>query len=497
FACWCGPSSCGLCCRGCKPINESTGTRIMYTLLTVLTFVVACLMLSPHFHDVLLQNVSGFNETCVSLGLDAECGKLTGYKAVYRLCLGMVTFHFILMLSAICVFNSSQCRGHIHNGYWLFKIFAVIGCCIGAFFIPTEFSIYWMYVGMVGGFLFIVLQLMLLVDFTHAWNAKWLGLRTGKKNRCGQIGTLFCSSLFYLVAIGGAILLFFSYTRWNGCTTNQVFIGVNAGLCAILSFITLLPVTQSRNRNAGLLQSSVISLYVIYLTWSALTSEPPEEISVIETFQIQVSRQISEEKGTGKSVEEAPPVFVSGPGQTFTFLNNTLCRPNPIDPQMDLIAAYAGVLIMFIMAVYATIITSSESHKLGVRRLPQATEDTFDCCCCCRARHRDNPTERGGQKVIYNEAGGVLYSYSFFHFIFCLANLYVMMQLTNWYRPLGSDINKFGLNWAAVWVKMASSWTCVIIYLWTLFMPNAGLDATSHFHLATLMVSKHQKKLII
>lgn len=31
----------------------------------------------------------------------------------------------------------------------------------------------WMYVGMGGGLLFIILQLILLVDFTHSWNAKW------------------------------------------------------------------------------------------------------------------------------------------------------------------------------------------------------------------------------------------------------------------------------------------------------------------------------------
>lgn len=45
-------------------------------------------------------------------------------------------------------------------------------------------------------------------------------------------------------------------------------------LCITVSILSIMPQVQERISRSGLLQSSVVTLYVIYLTWSALSNNP-------------------------------------------------------------------------------------------------------------------------------------------------------------------------------------------------------------------------------
>lgn len=52
----------------------------------------------------------------------------------------------------------------------------VIGIAVGAFFIPAgSFNSIWMWVGLTGGFIFILIQLVFIVDFAHNWAEGWVG----------------------------------------------------------------------------------------------------------------------------------------------------------------------------------------------------------------------------------------------------------------------------------------------------------------------------------
>jgi len=128
-----------------------------------------------------------------------------------------------------------------------------------------------------------------------------------------------------------------------------------------------------------------------------------------------------------------------------------------------------GLGIWFGCVLYSSIRTSTNSQVAKItmsERILMKDNSTGEG----ESLNRNAENGRGENKVWDNEEEGVSYSWSFFHIMFALATLYVMMTLTNWYKP-DAEAKSLIENQASMWVKIISSWLCAALYIWTLAAP--------------------------
>uniref|UniRef100_A0A8C9ZQS3 Serine incorporator 1-like n=1 Tax=Sander lucioperca TaxID=283035 RepID=A0A8C9ZQS3_SANLU len=437
--CLCSSATC-LMCSCCPGTRNSTVTRIIYAFILLMGTIVACIMLSPGV-DQQLKRIPGFCEdgagsSIPGLQADVNCEMFVGYKAVYRICFGMSMWFLGFAILMINIKNSRDPRAAIHNGFWFFKFAALVAVTVGAFYIPDgPFTYTWFVVGSGGAFCFILIQLVLLVDFAHSWNESWVDKMETGNSRGWYAALLMVTILNYILSFIAVVLCFLFYTKPDGCSINKFFISFNMLFCIVASVVSVLHKVQESQTRSGLLQSSVITLYTMYLTWSAMSNEPDEECnpSLLSIFQ-----QIAAPTLAPLEVEN----------QTWW------------DAQ-----SIVGLAIFVLCILYSSIRSSSTSQ---VNKLTMASKDS--AILAEGGSSLDLSEESTGpRRVEDNERDMVQYSYSFFHFMLFLASLYIMMTLTNWYSP-DADYT-ITSKWPAVWVKISSSWVCLALYTWTLVAP--------------------------
>ncbi|NXN95490.1 SERC3 protein, partial [Rhinopomastus cyanomelas] len=448
--CLCSGASC-LLCRCCPNSKNSTVTRFIYAFLLLLSTVLACIMLAPGMEEQ-LKKIPGFcddglHTQIAHLDGFVSCDVFVGYRAVYRISFAMAVFFLTFSVLMIAVKTSNDPRASIHNGFWFFKIAAIVALMVGAFYIPEgTFTKVWFVVGVCGASLFILIQLVFIVDFAHSWNESWVNKMEEGNTKCWYAALLSCTSLFYALSLFFIGLLYAFYTKPDDCTENKFFISINMILCFAVSVVSILPKVQEYQPCSGLLQSSVITLYTMYLTWSAMSNEPERNCN---PSLLNLITQIA-----------APTVVPA----------NTTVIPATPAPLKSLqwwdAQSVVGLVIFVLCLLYSSIRSSSNSqvNKLMLSGSDSAIlDDTVGL--------GSGAAEEGEvRRVTDNEKDGVQYCYTFFHLMLFLASLYIMMTLTNWYSP-DADFKTMTSKWPAVWVKITSSWFCLLFYFWTLVAP--------------------------
>lgn len=454
-SCLCSGGTC-LMCSCCPSSRNSTVTRIIYTSILLLGTIVACIMLSPGV-DKQLKRIPGFckngaGSSISGLQADVKCEMFAGYQAVYRICFGLSMWFLGFFILMINIKNSRDPRAAIHNGFWFFKLAALVVVTVAAFYIPHgPFTYTWFVVGLAGAFIFILIQLVLLVDFAHSWNESWLDKMEAGNSRRWYAAFLAVMILCYILSIIAIVLMFIFYTKPDGCSLNKFFISFNMLLCIVASIVSVLYKVQEVRPYSGLLQSSFLTLYTMFLTWSAISNEPDKACnrSLLSIFQ---------------QIAAPTPAPLMMENQIFVVINGTE-EPMLTSPSLQWwdTQSIVGLAIFVLCILYSSIRSSSTSQ---VNKLTMSSKVIL-----AEGGNSPNLSEgsTGPRQVEDNERDMVQYSYSCFHFMLFLASLYIMMTLTNWYSP-DTDYTLTS-KWPAVWLKIASSWLCLALYIWTLVAP--------------------------
>lgn len=257
--CFCS-SAASLCCACLPSCKSSTSSRMMFSIILIVTVLLSVIALIPNVKDSLTK----IPALCTPFKLSPftkeqkaalDCDAITGFGAVYRICFASTMFYLVFCVIMIRVHSSMDWRAKLQNGFWFFKYVCWFGLLIGAFFIPVEgFTSLWMYVGMIGGSLYIIIQLILLVDFAHSWNENWLTQYEESGEKCYALGLIFFTFLFNSLSIAGIILLFIFYASAPQCGLNKALISLNLIFCFLASVISILPRVQEYMPQSGLLQ---------------------------------------------------------------------------------------------------------------------------------------------------------------------------------------------------------------------------------------------------
>ncbi|KAF8659055.1 hypothetical protein AX16_001927 [Volvariella volvacea WC 439] len=449
--------------------NSSIATRVGFAIIFSLNSMLAWLMKT----DWAIRQIEKLAFDYIKM--DCAGGKCYGVLAVHRICFALSLFHFILSLALIGVKDTRDKRAAIQNGWWGPKVLLWLILLSVSFFIPNQFFMVWgNYIALIGATIFILLGLVLLVDFAHSWSEmcleNWENSPTG--SNLWQWILIGSTALMYAFTISMTGVLY-GYFAGSGCELNRFFISFNLALCIIITIMCVHPVIQEYNPRSGLAQSAMVAAYCTYLIVSAVGNHTHESASC---------NPLRNHGNSADGTRRAATVL----GGLFTFVAIAYSTTRAATQSRALVGKGKKGQIQL-----SDDSLNGHSEMNYVTTQPGRTESPRYQALLAAVEagaipasalndEWDEEDEEDTGEGRDDERTGTRYNYSWFHVIFAMGSMYVAMLLTDWNivskhpieGPVDPDNDVYiGRSEVAMWMRVVSSWLCMLLYIWSLIAP--------------------------
>lgn len=430
------------CVRGNKGNLSRTLANLVFLIPFFLT-IVMCIVIRFYLKSIMSEwtYLSAF---CTEATEEAQ-NLCTGIYGVHRLSFALFLFHVVL--AGLCFFIKSM-----HKSCWIVKIAMYILLTVGCFFIPNLFYTGYIWFARFGGAVFIILQVIIMVDFGCDVHEFLLSKGEALENdRFGDDGDVPCcafianfwlmlylglTGICYLAGILGTIALYILFTAPNGvaCWFNIAVITETALVAIVYSVLS-----ASRLANRGVLTPSIMFCYCVYVAFSSMKSSPDKECN--------------------------PYYNVAGEaGDSWLVVVGLLASS----------IALAWICFRAATGAWGVLSLNAEEIKTNVA-------DNTVLNKVLAGEDEDEDTEGGNSGMGGDEeAGSDKESFAqnmkgriqlfLFHVVMAIGALYMSMVITNWGSTTGT-IATFGVNSESQWIKIAGQWATYVLYFWILIAP--------------------------
>lgn len=358
--------------------------------------------------------------------------------AVYRISFALFVF---FLLHALLLLFTAFARLDRVRWWWHYLLY--IGLLVACFAIPSPFyDDGWVNIARFVSAFFLFFQIVILIDFAYEWNESWTS------DEKGWFAPLLAVSAVMLAGCVALWVLYFIWFGGSGCPRNNFLVAWTVIQCVIATALAVSPLAEG---NGGILPAAVLSLYMTWLAYSGLESDPSgcNGISSQDTLHLIL----------GLIIGALSLVYAAWNVST----NNTLFGGEEEIPANE--AAANGDVEM-------------AQHTAAANGANTTTTDTTTTNTTI-----DNTTPSAVSPSLSADADSArhLARRNFrLHVLMCLASAYMAMLLTNWGSSQQARDSESGSHsqqsydqgTESLFIKFATQWLTFFTFVWALIAPK-------------------------